>query len=79
MFFCILKVTEGFLYGSNSVSGSSLDPLVRGTDPRIRMRTKMSRIRNTACRAYYNVFSLPLRYPYLFLFVCSNGFITILL
>jgi hypothetical protein len=24
------------------------EPLVRGTDPRIRIRTKMSRIRNTA-------------------------------
>ncbi len=27
---------------------SDPDPLVRGTDPRIRIRTKMSRLRNTA-------------------------------
>jgi hypothetical protein len=40
-FFCILKVSEDF----------GTDPFVRGTDPRIqiliRIRTKMSRIRNT--------------------------------
>jgi hypothetical protein len=35
-FFCILKVTEDSY------------PLVKGTDPRIRIRTKMSRIPNTA-------------------------------
>jgi hypothetical protein len=29
-------------------SGVGPDPLVRGTDPRLRIRTKMSRIRNTA-------------------------------
>jgi hypothetical protein len=37
--FCILKITEGF--------GADPDPLVRGTDPKIRTPTKMSRIRNT--------------------------------
>jgi hypothetical protein len=49
-FFCILKVTEDF--------GTDPDPLVRGTDQRkrnrIRIRTKMSRIRNTA---YYKNYS----------------------
>jgi hypothetical protein len=63
MFFCILKVAEGFLYGSKSASGSSLDPLVRGTDPRARFRT-------TACSAHYNL----IRY----LFFRSNGFVLIL-
>jgi hypothetical protein len=34
LFFCILKVTEDFV--------TDPDPLVRGTDPKIRIRTKMS-------------------------------------
>ncbi len=46
---CILKVTEDF--GTDPYP----DPLVRGTDPRIRIRiqihTKMSRIGNTGFRA----------------------------
>ncbi len=40
----ILKVTEE---NSNKEPNPELDPLVRGTDPRIRIRTKMSQIRNT--------------------------------
>jgi hypothetical protein len=42
-FFCVLKVTEDF----DTDSHPHPDPLVRGTDPRIRIHTKMSRIRNT--------------------------------
>jgi hypothetical protein len=42
--FYILKVTEDF--GTDPHP----DPSVRGTDPRIRIRTKMSRIRNTALK-----------------------------
>jgi hypothetical protein len=40
LIFCNLKVTEDF--------GTDPDPLVRGTDPsiRIRIRTKMFRVRN---------------------------------
>ncbi len=43
--FCILKVTEDF----GTDPDPHPDPLIRGTDPRIRIqiRTKMSRIRNT--------------------------------
>ncbi len=41
--FCILKVTEDFGTDPNPHP----DPLVRGTDKRIRICTKMSRIRNT--------------------------------
>jgi hypothetical protein len=41
-FFCILKYTEDL--GTDPHP----DPLVRGADPRIRIRTKMSQIRNTA-------------------------------
>ncbi len=33
------------------------DPFVSGTDPRIRIRTKMSRIRNTAQRKLFQQFS----------------------
>ncbi len=49
------------------------DPLVRGTDPRIRIHTKMSRIRNTAflyldCRSAgdpdSHVLGLPVRIRY---------------
>jgi hypothetical protein len=50
MIFCILKVTEDF--GEDTlVRGTDLDPdpSVRGTDPRIRIRMKMSRIRYTVC------------------------------
>ncbi len=36
--------------GSGVGSGSGSDPLVRGTDPGIRIRTKMSRIPNTGCQ-----------------------------
>jgi hypothetical protein len=46
--FCIPKVTEDF----NTDPHPHPDPFVRSTDPRIRIdiriRTKMSRIRNTA-------------------------------
>jgi hypothetical protein len=53
-FFCILKVTEDF--GIDTDVGPfpdrHKDPLVRGTDPRIRIRfrirIRMLRIRNTA-------------------------------
>jgi hypothetical protein len=38
LFFCILKINEE----------RSPDPLVRSTDPGIRIRTNMSRIPNTA-------------------------------
>jgi hypothetical protein len=48
MIFCILKVTEDF----GTDPDPHQDPLARGTDPWIRIRiricTKMSRIRNTA-------------------------------
>jgi hypothetical protein len=43
-FLCILKVTEDF----DTDPDPHPDPLVRGTDPRIRIRTKKSRIRNTS-------------------------------
>ncbi len=50
--FCILK---------NHLRKES-DPLVRGTDPRIRIRTKMSRIPNTAsCLGRY-VFGSEISY-----------------
>jgi hypothetical protein len=35
------------------------DSLIRGTDPRIRIRTKMSRIRNTAPRETISLISFP--------------------
>jgi hypothetical protein len=41
MFFCILKVTEDF----GTDPHQHPDPLVRDTDPRIRIRIKMPRIR----------------------------------
>ncbi len=41
------------------------DPLVRGMDPRIRIRTKMSWIRNTAKQGVIlNVMDSPCRLPY---------------
>jgi hypothetical protein len=45
-FFCFLKVTEGIGSGIRFGSADS-DPLVRGTDPQIRILTKMSRIPST--------------------------------
>jgi hypothetical protein len=41
--FCILKITEDFRTDPHA----NPDPLVSGTVPRIRIRTKMSWIRNT--------------------------------
>ncbi len=54
MIFCILKVTEDFgedtlVRGTDLDPDPHLDPSVRGTDPRIRIRMKMSRIRYTVC------------------------------
>jgi hypothetical protein len=48
MIFCKIRVAEGF--GADPHPDPHPDPLVKGTDPRIRIRihTKMSRIRNTA-------------------------------
>jgi hypothetical protein len=45
LFFFILNVTEDF--GADLHAHPDADPLVRGTDPRIRIQTKISRIRNT--------------------------------
>jgi hypothetical protein len=44
----ILRVTEDFSMDPLPHPDPYLDQLVRGMDPRIRIRTKMSRIRNTA-------------------------------
>jgi hypothetical protein len=46
--FCIMKVTEDL--STDPHLDPHPDPLIRDTDPRIRIRirTKMSRIRNTA-------------------------------
>jgi hypothetical protein len=48
-FFFIVEVTEDFVTDPHPHPDSHLDPLLRGTDPRIRIRirTKMSRIWNT--------------------------------
>ncbi len=46
MIFCSLKVTEDF----GTDPHPHLDPLVRGTDPRIGIRTNMSRIRTNMSR-----------------------------
>ena len=45
-FFCILKVPDDF----GTDPDPDPNPLVGGTDPGIRIRTKMSRIRNNARR-----------------------------
>ncbi len=37
-------------------------PLVRGTDPQIRIRTKMSRIRNTSCKSEKENFQIFFQY-----------------
>jgi hypothetical protein len=37
-----------FVLKANDENREDPDPLVRGTDPQIRIRTKLSRIRNTA-------------------------------
>jgi hypothetical protein len=46
----------------NLVTYPDPDSLVRSTDPRIRIRTKMSRIRNTAARFGNHFISISQRY-----------------
>ncbi len=48
IFFYIPKATEERSW----ILSLDPDPLVRGTDPRIRIRTNMSRIPNTALKVY---------------------------
>ncbi len=56
----IFKVTEGNTRIRSEESDP--DPLVRGTDPRIQIRTKMSRIRNTVLTALNFCPNLNCRY-----------------
>ena len=77
-FSCFLKVTEDFGTDPDSHPDPHSDPLVRGTDPRIRIRTVRKCHESGTLLAGHTTMYSRYRYGTRTFFVCSNGFIIIL-